>query len=112
MSLKRVLETLTGLGLRKPDAQLYVFLAKKGPHTGKDLCNALGKQKSQLYPCLRNLQNKQIINATKERPAIFSAIPFEGVLELLTTVKIEEARNAQRDKERALADWKLIREDA
>lgn len=112
MSLKRVLETLAGLGLNQSDAKIYVFLAKKGPHTGKDLCNALSMQKPQLYPCLRNLQNKGLVNATPERPALFSAVSFEKVLDLLVKGKIEEAKQTQEDREKALSAWQsTVKED-
>jgi sugar-specific transcriptional regulator TrmB len=113
MSLKRVLETLAGLGLNQSDAKIYVYLAKKGPHTGKDLCNALSMQKPQLYPCLKNLQNKGLVNATRERPALFSAVSFEKVLDLLVKDKIEEAQRAQHEKDEALSEWEsMMDEDA
>ena len=113
MSLQRVLSTLMSFGLKRAEAQVYVFLAKKGPHTGKDLCNALSMQKPQLYPCLRNLQNKGLVKATLERPALFSAVSFEKVLDLLINDKIEEARHTQRDKDEALTNWQsMVKEDS
>jgi sugar-specific transcriptional regulator TrmB len=108
MSLKRVLETLAGLGFSQSDANVYIFLAKKGPHRGKDLCTTLNMPKPFLYQCLSRLKNIGAVTATPERPAQFSAVPFEKVLELLIKSKVEEAQSAQRDKEKALSDWKLI----
>lgn len=108
MSLKRVLETLAGLGLNQSDARVYVFLAKKGPHTGKDLCNAMNLKKPQVYPCLKNLQSKGLVNATSERPAVFSAASFEKVLDLLIEGKMEEAQRTQKDKQEALTYWQLM----
>ena len=92
MSLKRVYETLAGLGLKQSDANVYVFLAKKGPHTGKDLYNALNMPKPCLYQCLRNLENKGVVTATRKRPAVFSAVPFEKVLDILVKVKLDERK--------------------
>lgn len=108
MSLKRVFETLAALGLNRSDANVYVFLAKNGPHNGKDLCNALKMQKPQLYPCLKNLQNKQLVNATQQRPALFSAVPFETALELLIKTKMNEAKRTQQVMKEALTDWKQM----
>jgi sugar-specific transcriptional regulator TrmB len=108
LSLKRVLEMLAGLGLNQSEAKIYVFLAKRGPHTGKDLCNALSMQKPLLYPCLRNLQSKGLVNATPERPATFSAISFEKVLDLLVEGKMEEVKRTEKDKEQALTFWRFM----
>ena len=108
MSLKRVVEALAGLGLNRSDANVYVFLAKKGPHKGKDLCAALNMPKPSLYQCLSKLESRGVVSTTLKRPSQFSAVPLEKVLELLIKSKIEEAQSAQRDKEKALSDWKLI----
>ena len=108
MSIKRVLQTLAGLGLNESDAKIYVFLAKKGPHTGKDLCNAMNLKKPQVYPCLKNLQTRGLVNATPERPALFSAEPFERVLDLLVEDKMKEAQRTQKDREEALTYWQSM----
>lgn len=108
MSLKRVLETLAGFGLKQSDARVYVFLAKKGPHTGKNLCNALNMPKHQVYQCLRNLKSKCVVSATLEHPALFSAVPFEEVLDLLVKSKLDEAKRAQKNSEKALSEWKFM----
>ena len=108
MSLKRVLETLEGFGLKPSDANVYVFLAKKGPHTGKDLTHALSMPKQQLYQCLRNLENKGIVSANSERSALFFAVSFERALDLLVKAKLEEAQRTQQDKDEALSYWKFM----
>jgi sugar-specific transcriptional regulator TrmB len=101
-------ETLAALGLNQSDANVYVFLAKTGPHKGKDLCNALNMPKPRLYQCLSKLKSKGAVSVTPERPAIFSAVPFEKVLDILVKAKMEEAQHTQQDKDEALSDWKLI----
>ena len=107
-----MLETLAGFGLKPSDAHVYVFLAKKGPHTEKDLCNILTMPKHQVYQCLRNLENRGIVNATLERPAQFTAAPFEKVLDLLTKAKLEEAERTRQDKDEALSDWQSLMNEA
>ena len=112
MSLHRVLETLAGIGLNQSDAGVYVFLAKNGPHNGKDLCNALNMPKYRLYQCLRKLEDSGVVNATPERPALFSAVPFEKVLDILVKTKLEEAQHMQQNMDEALSHWQaLINED-
>ncbi len=113
MSLERVLETLASFRLKSSDARIYVYLAKQGPRTGKDLSAVLGMAKAQLYPCLENLKNKQLVTATSQRPALFSAVPFEKALELLIENKIEEAKRDQASIGQAMLYWeKMLREDS
>lgn len=111
MSLKRVHETLAVLGLNQSDANVYVFLAKNGPHNGKNLCNALKMPKPYLYQCLKNLQTKSLVNSTPDRPALFSAIPFEKVLDILVKAKLEEAQRTQQNIDEALFNWQALKSE-
>ena len=108
MSLERVLKTLEGFGLSRIDAEVYVYLAKKGPKKGRELANALQVTKQQLYPSLKNLKNKGIVTANLERPALFSAVDFEKVLELLIEIKVEQAKVIKETKKELLGSWQSI----
>jgi sugar-specific transcriptional regulator TrmB len=103
-----VLETLASFDLKQSDVRVYVFLAKNGPRTGKNLCNTLNMPKHQVYQCLRNLKNKSLVSAIPEHPTVFSAVSFEKVLDLLVKAKLEEVKRAQQASEKALSDWKHI----
>jgi len=104
----RVLGTLVDLGLTRTDARVYIYLAKRGPQRGKDLRNSLNMHKQQLYPCLKKLQSKGIVTATCKRPVLFSALPFEKVLDLVTKANIEEAERMIQNKEKILSKWQSI----
>jgi sugar-specific transcriptional regulator TrmB len=108
MSQEKVLKTLESLGLPKPDAQVYIFLGKRGPQKGKDIAKALKMPKQHLYLVLKNLQSKGIVNATLERPAKFSALSFEKVLDLFVKAKMEEAQRIECGKNEILSDWQSI----
>ena len=108
MSLELVLKTLEGFGLSRIDAEVYVYLAKKGPQKGRELANALQVTKQQLYPSLKNLKNKGIVTASLERPALFSAIAFKKVLELLIEIKVEQAKAIKETKKELLDSWRSI----
>ena len=108
MSLERVLKTLEGFGLSRMDAEVYVYLAKKGPKKGRDLANALQVTKQQLYPSLKNLKNKGVVTASLERPALFSAVAFEKVVELLIKIKVEQAKAIEETREELLSNWRDI----
>ena len=108
MSQEKVLQTLSDLGLTRLDTKVYIYLAKKGPQKGREISKALKVQKQQLYRSLKNLQKKAIVSATLERPARFSAVPFEKVLDLFIRAKLEEAHNIQIEKNKLLSSWQNI----
>ena len=111
MSLKRVLETLADFGFKQPDAKIYVLLAKRGPHTAKDLETALKMPKWQIYKSLRNLQKKGTVTATLHRSALFSALPLEKVIDLAAKARIEEAQREQASTNQAILYWQKMLEE-
>ena len=113
MSLELLLETLEGLGLKRRDATVYAFLAKKGPQRGKDLVRALKLTKQQLYPSLNHLQEKGILKSTFKRPATYSVVPVEEALDMFIRAKIDETQRLIQNKKEALSKWKsLIRNNS
>jgi sugar-specific transcriptional regulator TrmB len=108
LSLERVLKTLEGFGLSRTDAEVYVYLAKKGSKKGRELADALQITKQQLYPALTNLKNKGIVTVSHERPALFSAVAFDKVLELLITIKVEQVKAFEETKKQLMDNWRSI----
>ncbi len=103
MSLERVIKALVGLGLTRSDAEVYVYLAKKGPQKVVDLARALNITRQKIHPSLRNLQTKGLV--TKVRTSFF-ALPFEEALDLLIRMKKREAQQMHGSKEKILTAWK------
>lgn len=110
MSLERVLKLLENYGLARTEAEIYIYLAKKGPKSEKDLANALKMAKQQLYSSLKNLQSKGMVTATVEKSALFSAVAFERVLDLLVKVNIEQAQAIKETKNELLTSWRSMSE--
>jgi sugar-specific transcriptional regulator TrmB len=82
LSQEKVLRTLESLGLTQPDAQIYIFLGKRGAQKAISIAKSLKMSKQTVYRAIKNLQSKGIITATLEHPSRFSAVPFERVLDL------------------------------
>jgi sugar-specific transcriptional regulator TrmB len=101
-----VLRTLESFGLKRVDAEVYVYLSKKGPQKGIDLANALKIRKQQLYPILKTLQDKGVVAASLERPALFSALAFEKALNMLVEANMEQAKALEETKEALLSSWR------
>jgi sugar-specific transcriptional regulator TrmB len=108
LSQEKVLKTLESLGLTQPDAQVYIFLGKKGPQKAIDISKSLRVSKQTVYRAIKNLQSKGIITATLEHPSRFSAVPFERVLDLFVKAKTEEVHRIEQDKKGLLSDWQSI----
>jgi sugar-specific transcriptional regulator TrmB len=108
LSQEQVLKTLVSFGLTQIDAQVYVFLAKKGAQKGRDIRKALKITKQQLYPSLKNLQKMGIVSSTMEHPARFTAIPFEKVLDLFIRARVEETQRLQQSKAEILSKWQAL----
>jgi len=110
MSQEIVFSTLAKLGFTDTDSKVYICLATKGPQKGKDLSSSLKMAKQQLYLCLKNLQKKGIVNASCTRPALFYALPFEKILDLIIEANKEKAKALQASKEELVSSWRSITE--
>ena len=112
LSLERIIKTLEGFGLKRIEAEVYIYLAKRGPQEGMDLANALKIRKQQLYHILKNLQTKGAVTVRLDDPAVFSAKAFEKILDLLIEANIEQARAIEETKEELLSSWwSMIKQD-
>ncbi|MCW4031278.1 MAG: helix-turn-helix domain-containing protein [Candidatus Bathyarchaeota archaeon] len=109
MSLERILKAIMSIDLSETDAQVYVFLALNGPHKAKEITRKMNLYKEQLYRSINNLKNKDIVKATVDYPAVFYAVPFEVVLDLLAEIKKEQAQALQEIRKDLLDSWKETR---
>jgi len=103
-----VLRLLEDFGFSRIDAEVYVYLAKTGPQKGKDLNCALKMTKQQVYPSLKSLQEKGIVSRSSERPALFSALAFEELLNLHVKLNVDQARIIKETREELLVSWRDI----
>jgi sugar-specific transcriptional regulator TrmB len=109
LSQEQVLKRLANLGFDQVDAQVYVYLAKKGVQQASEIRKAAKLTKQQLYPSLKRLQSKGIVNSTIEHPARFSALPFEKVLDIFIKAKVEEIQTLQQSKAEILSNWQNLK---
>lgn len=106
MSKERIIKALKELGLSNVDAQVYVFLAKNGSHSEREIAGILEIQESQVYRSLKNLQSIEIVKAIGEHPVQFSAAPFEKLIDIFIEVKKEQAKTMQKSREELLSSWR------
>ena len=99
---------LLSLGLSQTDYKVYLYLQTSGSKKAKNITQALKMTKQQLYPSLKNLQNKAIITGTSQRPAIYSAVSFEEVIEQIIKTKVAESQAIKENKKELLAIWHSV----
>lgn len=100
------MKLLERVGLSSVDAEVYIFLAKVGPQRIKDLTESLNRTKQQLYPALKSLQKKGIVNVCSKRSTIFSAIAFEELLNQHVELTIDRAQTIKETKQELLSSWR------
>jgi sugar-specific transcriptional regulator TrmB len=105
MSREWMLKTLESLGLKHLDAEVYVYLAQNDPQKARDIAEALETYKRQLYRSLKSLQRKGMISASQERPARFSAVSFDKVLDQFIQANREEAQRIEENRDTLLSLW-------
>ena len=110
MSKERTINALKGLGLSTIDTQVYVLLAKDGPHKIKEIASALNLHERKIHRSLKDLQSISIVKASIEYPLEFMAVPFEEVINLIIEVKKEQAKTLRESKKELLSSWRSITE--
>ena len=108
MSKQRIIKALEGLGLTKIDVQIYVFLAKEGPHNLQEIACKLNLRDNKVYRSLKDLQIIEIVKTSGEHPIKYSAITFEEVIDLFIEVKKEQTKTMQESREELLSSWKIM----
>ena len=111
MSWERIFKALVSLGLSEIDARVYIHLAIKGPALARNIVKDLTVNDRRVYRSLRHLQDKGTIKSSNERPAEFSALPFEEVLDMLIELKEEQAKSLQESREELISSWKTNRKE-
>ena len=113
MSREWALKTLVGFGLSQVEAEVYFFLAQASLVKGRDITKTLKLHKRQVYRSLKSLRAKGMIQATRERPARFSAVSLERVLDQFMKTKKEQAKALQASRKELLSTWSsLIEKDS
>jgi sugar-specific transcriptional regulator TrmB len=98
-------KALLNIGFKQKDAEVYVFLAIKGPHGARAIASALKINKRKVYRILKELQNKEIVYATSHLPAKFSATSFSSVLDKLKDLNLKEATIIEAKKNEIVSLW-------
>ena len=101
-----MLKILESLGLDRLDAEIYVYLSKREQRKAKNIAEDLKRCKRQTYRSLRSLQLKGLITSSIGRPAEFSAVCFEKVLNIFATTNRDIVDRIEGNREQIISLWK------
>ena len=110
MSLERIIRTLESFGFERIEAEVYVYLAKKGPLRADEIAAALKLSKQKLYLILKKLQKKGVVTVSPQCTALFLAVAFEKVLDMLVKAGLEQAQAIEETKKEILSSWRSMTE--
>ena len=99
------------MGLSRDEAEVYVYLAKKGPQTIKTLEENLKKNKKEIMKTLKGLEEKEITTRKSRRSTFFLVIPFEKLLTNYAKIRFNQAKRIEQTRLSFLADWKQTIEE-
>ena len=102
--------TLLGMGFSDKEAQIYIYLGKRGPQKGGTIAKQLKINKGQVYRTLKILQKNGAVESTLEYPAKFVAVPLESVIDSFIKSKREEVDHIEETKKDLVSDWNKIRQ--
>jgi sugar-specific transcriptional regulator TrmB len=108
LSLERVLKILESSGFAEPEAKVYVYLAKSGPQTAKEITVGLRISKQNLNPILCSLKEKGVVVCYSKPVAQFSALSFEKVIDIQVKKTVNQAKSIAEAKEELLFNWRNI----
>jgi sugar-specific transcriptional regulator TrmB len=109
LSEETIRKTLRNFGLTEKEAEVYIFLAKRGVLKGGEISKQTKTQKALIYRILKSLQTKGLVESTLEFPARFTAVPFENIIDLNIHAKQEEAARIAAQKRELLNYWQNIK---
>ena len=106
MSRKRIVSTLTSLGLSKAELRIYVFIAMEGPQEIRTLAKALKITQNEAVNSLEILKNKGLVTVMNSViPSEVYALSFEKALDLLVENNLKQAQITEQNKTAILEDW-------
>ncbi len=108
LSQETIKNALRKFGLTEKEAEVYIFIAKRGAQKGGEIAKHLKRNKGQIYRILKRLQRKGLVESTLEFPTRFTAISLETLIDSFIKSKREEVALVEKTKKDLLDDWKNI----
>jgi sugar-specific transcriptional regulator TrmB len=108
LSQENLKNALQHFGATEKEADVYIFLAKRGTLGTGQIARQMKKNKGHVYRILSSLEQKGLVEVTLEVPKRFTAVLLEKVIDAYVKAKQTEISHVEKTKEELLEDWKRI----
>ena len=108
MDEKRLYQVLHELGLSKREADIYLFISRKGLQKAQNIAAYLGIDRAQTYRLLRSLKQKGTIEETIETPTRYIPIPVTNLIEAHLKDKKTEIATLEAEKTNIIDYFKTV----
>jgi DNA-binding MarR family transcriptional regulator len=98
-------ETLTHLGFKPTEIQVYMFLAYNEPKTAKQIAESLSYSKQRVHRSINNLKDKECIKVVTKQANCYTVEPIDKVLRNHANMKNWEAQKLEQNKQAILKGW-------
>lgn len=92
-----IIENLKDLGMKEYEAKVYVTLIQKGPSTAQQVSKASGVPYSRIYDVLKELESRDWILRTEEKPVVFKARHEEHAVGKLKENLVQKSQKVMKD---------------
>jgi sugar-specific transcriptional regulator TrmB len=108
LSEKNIFNVLRIFKLTENESEVYVFLARNGESAQRahEISRSLSIHKTQVYRVLKTLESRGMVDLTLEKPARYTAVPFENLLKQLIKTKRDETSFLEENENALLTQWK------
>jgi len=108
LSLERVLKILESSGFKSDEAKVYIYLAKIGPQTIKEITRGLRISEKKSIPVLSSLREKGVVITCLKLRTQFSALSIEKVLDIQVKRSVNQAKSITEAKAELIACWQKM----
>lgn len=107
---KELKYTLLKFGITNEEANILLFLMKRGPTKASDIAKGTGISRTDVYYVLKSLQNKGLVIANMAKPVRFVSISLEKMIDFLIHTQKQSLCSMENLKEQVKDIWSKIRE--
>ncbi|MFQ5762115.1 MAG: TrmB family transcriptional regulator [Candidatus Bathyarchaeia archaeon] len=101
-------QELQSLGLIAKEARVLIHLTLYGPLKARDVAQALGIHKTEVYHTLTSLQSKGLVLTTFQHPMKFAAVSFDKALSTLIGLQRQRLMVIESRKHELSGLWKSL----
>ena len=103
-----MLQLIKRLGFSKVEVEVYVYLAKAGPKSSKDISEGFNCTPQQLRLVLKSLKDKGVVRISRRKTVLFSALEFEELLDFFVKSNVSKALIIEKTRRDLLTTWQAM----